>query len=215
MWGRDFNINAEGVIEDGWQNYITGITSLGEPIDGAVVLNQDLEGQINIKKVRVPGASELLELNLAVLGPPTSLPLTLTIAAPEMFNYDIAGVTFPVQGGKVTGILEIPEIKNIQGNIGPINVQGSVSLNGRDAELALSAEGIPLAGRLESELDILSGTFLLQEGKPSVDLQVQTTEIKTSGVILAPITGNATVTLDDGLFGYAHLTYSGCDLSKG
>ena len=149
--------------------------------------------------MRVPGASELLELNLAVLGPPTSLPLTLTIAAPEMFNYDIAGVTFPVQGGKVTGILKIPEIKNIQGAIGPINIQGSVSLNGRDAELALNAEGIPLSGRLESELDILSGTFLLQEGKPSVDLQVQTTEIKTSGVILAPITGNATVTLDDGL----------------
>ena len=42
LWERDFNINAEGVIEDGWQNYITGMTSLGEPIDGAVVLNSDL-----------------------------------------------------------------------------------------------------------------------------------------------------------------------------
>ncbi len=198
LWGRDFNINADGLINnDGWQNFITGLTSLDEPIDGAVVLNQDLEGQINIKQVRVPGASELLELNLAVSGPPTSLPLTLTIAAPEVFNYDIAGVTFPIQGGKVTGLLEIPEIKNIQGNIGPINVQGS--LNGQDAELALSAEDIPLSGRLESEWDILSGRFLLQEGKPSVDLQVQTTDVKTSGVTLAPIVGNATVAFDAGL----------------
>lgn len=200
LWGREFDLNAEGLInQDGWQNFITGMTSLGEPIDGAVVLNQDLKGQINIQQVRVPGASELLELNLAVSGPPTSLPLTLTLTGPERFDYAVAGVTFPVQGGKVSGILEIPEVKNIQGNLGPIQMQGQLSLIGPTVELAFRADDIPLSGRLETRLDIPEGRFKLQEGIPSAEFQLQTTEVTTSGLTLAPITGEANISLADGL----------------
>lgn len=200
LWGRDFNISAEGIIgDDGWENYIDGVSSLNEPIDGAVVLNQGLEGQVNIRQVKIPGASELLELTLAVDGDPASLPLRLTIANPETFDYDIAGVTFPVQGGTITGTMEIPEIKHIQGNLGPIQLQGAVSLNGQDANLSFSAQDIPLSGRLSTTLNLPRGEFLLQEAKPSLNMQIQTTKVQASGLTIAPINGDATVKFDDGL----------------
>jgi hypothetical protein len=189
--GRELDVDIPGLINiDGWQNTIAGTTSRDETLTGAFVLGgQGLEGQINGADIKIPGAPPL-QLALAASGNPASLPLTLKLESPTPFNWNIAGVEVPVDDAQLTGVLEAIELKNLQGNIGTLNVQGETWLTGENADVTFSLAETPLAGRVNGTLSASNGRVVIENRVVDGQADIQTGELTTSGVTVQPISGN-------------------------
>jgi hypothetical protein len=190
--GRELDVDIPGKIDiDGWQNTIAGTTSRDETLSGAFVLGgkAGLEGQINGADIKIPGAPPL-QLSLAASGNPASLPLTLNLESPTPFNWNIAGVEVPVNDAQLTGTLEAIELKNLQGNIGTLNVQGETWLTGENADVTFSLAETPLAGRVTGNLSASNGRVVIENRVVDGQLDIQSGELTTSGVTVQPISGN-------------------------
>jgi hypothetical protein len=195
--GREIAADIPGIIDiDGWQNTLTGTTSEDETLSGAFVLGTGLEGQINGGDIKIPGAPPL-QLVLAANGNPAQLPLTLRLESPAPFTWSIAGVEVPVNDAEVAATLEAIVLKNIQGNIGTLNVQGETWLNGENADVTFSLAETPLSGRVTGTLAATNGRVVIENRVVNGQAEIQTGTLTTSGVMLQPISGKATFAFDD------------------
>jgi hypothetical protein len=198
--GREIAADIPGIIDiDGWQNTVNGTTSEAETLSGAFVLGVNgLEGQINGSDIKIPGAPPL-QLALVANGNPAQLPLTLRLEAPAPFTWSIAGVDVPVSDAELTATLEAIELKDLQGNIGTLNVQGETWLTGENADVSFSLVETPLSGRVTGTLAATNGRVVIENRVVNGRADIQTGELTTSGVTLQPIAGTATFAFDDTL----------------
>jgi hypothetical protein len=200
--GRELNVGIPGTIDiDGWQNTVAGTTSKDETLTGAFVLGGrtgGLEGQINGADIKILGAPPL-QLSLAASGNPSALPLTLNLESPKPFNWSIAGVDVPVNDAQITGTLEAIVLKDIQGNIGTLGVQGETWLNGENANVSFSLAETPLSKRVIGTLAATNGRVVVENRVVSGQADIQTGTLTTSGVTLQPISGTATFAFDNTL----------------
>jgi hypothetical protein len=197
--GREIAASIPGIINiDGWQNTLTGTTSQDETLSGAFVLGTELEGQINGGDIKIPGAPPL-QLSLAANGNPAALPLTLRLESPTPFTWSIAGVDVPVNDAEITGRLEAIVLKELQGNIGTLNLQGETWLTGENANVTFSLAETPLSGRVTGTLAASNGRVTIENRVVNGQADIQTGTLTTSGVTLQPISGTATFAFDDTL----------------
>lgn len=199
--GRELDVAIPGKIDiDGWQNTIAGTTSRDETLSGAFVLGgkAGLEGQINGADIKIPGAPPL-QLALAASGNPASLPLTLNLESPTPFTWNIAGANVPVDDAVVTGTLEAITLKDLQGTIGTLSVQGQTDLDGRNADVSFSLAETPLAGRVTGTLSANNGRVVIEDRVVDGQAEIQTGELTTSGVTVQPILGNFSFDFTDTL----------------
>jgi hypothetical protein len=199
--GREIAANIPGIIDiDGWQNTLSGTTNQNETLSGAFVLGSDgiLEGQINGGDIKIPGAPPL-QLALLANGNPAALPLTLRLESPTPFTWSIAGVDVPVNGAEITARLEAIELKDLQGNIGTLNLQGETWLTAENADVSFSLAETPLSGRVTGTLAATNGRVVIENRVVNGQAEIQTGTLTTSGVTLQPISGTATFAFEETL----------------
>ncbi len=195
--GREVSASIPGTIDsDGWQNTVNGTTSKEETLSGAFVLGNGLQGQINGSDIKIPGAPPL-QLALKADGNPAALPLTLNLESPTPFNWAIAGVDVPVNDAEITAKLEGINLKDLQGNIGTLSVQGETAINGENAAVTFSLAETPLAGRVTGTLAATNGRVTVENRVVNARADIQTGTLTTSGVTLQPISGGVTFAFDE------------------
>ena len=168
--GRDVSANVDLGLNAGvWQAELAGTDNLGETLQGtASFANGELESQISLQNVQLPGLSENPELVLAANGIPAELELNLALNADTPLTLDLPQISSSADLRGAVDATLAEGVLDFGGAFGPLALTGE--LGGDVSELRYALAPTQVNGLLSGQLGARSGRLDVSERAGAFDL---------------------------------------------
>lgn len=193
----DLQINGD-LTPERWFLPLTGIAFAG-PFEGEISLADGLlAGDLVGSDLNFAFLDGPITLSLAANGPPTELPLNLSLSAPEPtgFAFGPANVAETIEG-ELTAILRGSLLDDIEGALGPLTLEGQTLLSGEEGTFSYTLNEAEVRGPLTGTFSAADGSLVLENRNLLGEAALTSSILELPGVALEPLDAALVYSFDE------------------